>query len=150
VLRGGRAARPVAKVFLGPGGKTLAPTTIGQLRITFITLASALVASGLPVDKLSSIATLVQPDNLKTALQFPARGGGHVALPLLTISIKRRARRHVGVEITCHQFRHLSAEIFLQADPLGLGVVSQHLGHRKCAKAMSRPRSKRRRKGSAP
>jgi integrase len=107
---------------------------------------------------------------------FPARGGGHLALPLLTISIKRRARRYVGVEISCHQFRHLSAEVYLQADPLGLGVVSQHLGHRKMdttrayyareqtrvateryhevierkrAKALLRPR-KRRRRGSVP
>lgn len=107
---------------------------------------------------------------------FPARGGRHVDPPLLTISIKRRARRYVGVEITCHQFRHLSTGIFLQAHPLELGVVSQHLGHRKLdttrtyyaleqtrvaterfhqvldrkrAKALARSRSKRRRKGSA-
>jgi integrase len=107
---------------------------------------------------------------------FPAKGGGHVDPPLLTISIKRRARRYVGVQITCHQFRHLSAEVYLQADPLGLGVVSQHLGHRKMdttrtyyareqtrvateryhqvidrkrAKALARSRRKRRRKGSA-
>jgi integrase len=344
--------------FLGPGGKTLAPTTIGQLRITFITLASALVASGMPVDKLTSVTTLVQPDKLERALRFlyaraghrvyhlmfrvarrartigvhvglaaqdlaridsivasvrrehpaeygltpknrrllarfddpafvdrlltfpqrlvqdartatnkrhaatrardavaielllmcgirlgnlaelrvgetirkveegrdahwvvdlpaehvknrqplkfhlppesgqlidwymakwhaywcgpgvpwffPARGGGHVALPLLTISIKRRARRYVGVQITCHQFRHLSTEIFLQAHPLELGLVSQHLGHRKMdttrtyyareqtrvaterfhevlamkrARALARPRKRRRRTG---
>ena len=103
---------------------------------------------------------------------FSAKGGGHVDPPLLTISIKRRARRYVGVEITCHQFRHLSAEVYLQAHPLELGVVSQHLGHRKPdttrtyyareqtrvateryhqvlarkrAEALARPRSKRRR-----
>jgi integrase len=107
---------------------------------------------------------------------FPARGGGHVAPPLLTISIKRRARRYVGVQISCHQFRHLAAEIFLQAHPLELGVVSQHLGHRKMdttrtyyareqtriateryhevlarkrAKALARPRRRRRHTGSA-
>jgi integrase len=347
--------------FLGPGGKTLAPTTIGQLRLTFITLASALVASGMPVNELIAITTLVQPDNLERALRFlyaraghrvyhlmfrvarrartigahvglseqdlalidsivasvrrehpaeygltpknrrllahfddpafvnrlltfphelmqsaqtatnkrhaasrardavavelllmcsmrlgnladlrvgetirqvgeghdaywvvdlpaelvknrqslrfllppesgrliewyltnwhaywcgpgapwlfPAPNGGHVDPRLLTISIKKRARRHVGVEITCHQFRHLSSEIFLQAHPLELGVVSQHLGHRKLdttrtyyareqtrvateryhqvlarkrAEALARPRRKRRHKGSAP
>ena len=62
---------------------------------------------------------------------FPAPDGGHVDPRLLTISIKRRSRRYVGVEITCHQFRHLSAEVYLQADPHGHCVVSQHLGHRK-------------------
>jgi integrase len=344
--------------FLGPGGKSLAPTTIDQFRLAFITLASALVASGMPVDTLRSIAILVRPDNLERALRFlyaraghrvyhlmfrvalrarsigahaglpkqdlaridsilasvrrelspeygltrknrsllthfddpafvdrlltfpqqliqaaknasnkrhaasrardavavelllmcgmrlsnlaslrvgetirkvgerrdaywvvdlpaeqvknrqplrfrlpadsgrliewyltnwhgywcgpgvpwlfPAKDGEHVDPRLLTISIKRRARGYVGVEITCHQFRHLSSEIFLQAHPLELGVVSQHLGHRKLdttrtyyareqtrvateryhevlarkrAKALSRPRSKRRRKG---
>ena len=29
-----------------------------------------------------------------------------------------------------HQFRHLAAELYLREDPNGLGLVSQHLGHR--------------------
>lgn len=301
--------------FLGPGGKTLAPATIGQFRILFITLTSALAASGTPVHELTSISTLVQPDNLERALRFlyaraghrvnhsiyrvayrarriaahvglpeqdlalldrilasvrrehppeygltpknrrliehmddpafvdrllafphrlmeaakaascprygasyardavavellitcsmrvtnlatlrvgetirkvgegrdarwvvdlppetvknrqalryvllpdsgrliewflerwhsywcglgvswlfPGKHGGHVDPRLLTIMIKKRARQHVGVEISCQQFRHLAAEIFLQVDPTGLGIVSAHLGHRK-------------------
>ena len=62
---------------------------------------------------------------------FPAKDGGHVDPALLTIMIQKRAHKYVGVEISCHQFRHLAAEIYLQEDPVGLGVVSQHLGHRK-------------------
>jgi integrase len=62
---------------------------------------------------------------------FPTKGGGHVDPKLLTIMIKSRARKYVGVEISWHQFRHLAAEVYLQEDPAGLGVVSQHLGHRK-------------------
>jgi integrase len=62
---------------------------------------------------------------------FPDKHGGHVDPRLLTIMIKKRARKYVGVEITCHQFRHLAAELYLKEDPVGLGVVSQHLGHRK-------------------
>jgi integrase len=108
---------------------------------------------------------------------FPAKDGGHVDPRLLTIMIKKRARKYVGVEISCHQFRHLCAEIFLQTDPTGLGVVSQHLGHRKLettrayyareqtrlateryhevlarkrAQALARPRRKRKRTGSVP
>ena len=62
---------------------------------------------------------------------FPDPKGGHVAPHFLSASIAKRARRHVGILITAHQFRHLAAELYLQEDPTGLGVVSQHLGHRK-------------------
>jgi integrase len=50
---------------------------------------------------------------------------------LLSASIARRAFHYVGARITCHQFRHLAAEFYLQADPTGIGVVSEHLGHRR-------------------
>ena len=52
---------------------------------------------------------------------FPSKDGGHVDPRLLTIMIQKRARKYVGVEITCHQFRHLAAEIYLKEDPTGLG-----------------------------
>jgi integrase len=61
---------------------------------------------------------------------FPAKRGRHVDGRFLSESIANRARRHVGVEITCHQFRHLAAELYLREDPNGIGIVSQHLGHR--------------------
>jgi integrase len=61
---------------------------------------------------------------------FPAKGGGHVDPHFLTIMIKARTRRYVGVRITCHQFRHLAAELYLREDPNGIGVVGQHLGHK--------------------
>lgn len=62
---------------------------------------------------------------------FPAKGGGHVDPHFLSAYIAKRARRYIGVPITAHQFRHLAAELYLKEDPTGLGVVSQHLGHRK-------------------
>ena len=62
---------------------------------------------------------------------FPDRRGGHVDPHFLSAQVARRARQYVGVPITCHQFRHLAAELYLQQDPTGIGVVSQHLGHRK-------------------
>jgi integrase len=61
---------------------------------------------------------------------FPAKGGGHIDPRFLTIMIKARTRRYVGVSITCHQFRHLAAELYLREDPSGIGVVGQHLGHK--------------------
>jgi integrase len=62
---------------------------------------------------------------------FPDRKGHHVDPHLLSDSIARRAFQHVGARITWHQFRHLAAEFYLQADPTGIGVVSEHLGHRR-------------------
>jgi integrase len=61
---------------------------------------------------------------------FPAKGGGHVDRKSLSTSIAKRARRHVGVAISAHQYRHLAAELYLREDPNGIGIVSQHLGHR--------------------
>jgi len=56
--------------FLGPSRRALAPGTVDQHRIVCITLASALVGSGIPVDQLTSLAVLVQPDNLERGLRF--------------------------------------------------------------------------------
>jgi integrase len=61
---------------------------------------------------------------------FPARGGGHVDQRFLSESIAQRARRYVGVPITAHQFRHITAELYLREDPNGIAIVGQHLGHR--------------------
>ena len=62
---------------------------------------------------------------------FPDRRGNHVDPHFLSAHLARRAHRYVGARITCHQYRHLGAELYLQQDPTGLGVISQHLGHRK-------------------
>lgn len=61
---------------------------------------------------------------------FPAAHGGHVDGRYLSSSVAKRARQYVGVEVTCHQFRHLTAELFMRENPDGIGIVSQHLGHR--------------------
>jgi integrase len=61
---------------------------------------------------------------------FPDSKGGHAQGKLLSASIAKRARRYVGARITAHQFRHLAAELYLREDPNGIGIVSQHLGHR--------------------
>jgi integrase len=61
---------------------------------------------------------------------FPGAKGGHVDSGTLSESIAKRARRYVGLRITCHQFRHIAADLYMREDPNGLGIVSQHLGHR--------------------
>lgn len=61
---------------------------------------------------------------------FPDGQGHHVSTRMLSESVAQRAARYVGARITCHQFRHLAAELYLRQDPNGIGIVSQHLGHR--------------------
>jgi integrase len=61
---------------------------------------------------------------------FPNSTQGHIDTKVLSTIIAKRTQRLLGVPITCHQFRHLAAEIYLRDDPNGIGVISQHLGHR--------------------
>ena len=65
-----------------------------------------------------------------TVWLFPSPSGKPTDPKVVSHSIAKQARRYVGVRVTAHQFRHLAAEIYLREDPNGLGVVSQHLGHR--------------------
>lgn len=85
--------------FLDTSSNGYAPATVGQFRYTYITLASALVASGVPVEGLMSISTLLRPHNLETALRFLyERAGKHVTVVIHNIA--RRARTiaaHAGL-----------------------------------------------------
>jgi integrase len=56
--------------FLGKSARALRPETLLQNRHYLVLLASALVHSGIPVEQLTSIAVLVQPDNVERALRF--------------------------------------------------------------------------------
>src|SRR5215216_3476338 len=44
--------------------------------------------------------------------------------------IERTIRRHLGIEMTAHQFRHLAAKVILDADPGAYESVRQLLGQR--------------------
>src|SRR5829696_4349874 len=61
-------------------------------------------------------------------------GRGKPKLPT-TISwlIERTIRRHLGLEMTAHQFRHLAAKVILDADPGAYESVRQLLGQRNLA-----------------
>ena len=58
-------------------------------------------------------------------------GQGKPKLPT-TVSwlLERTIRRHLGIKMTAHQFRHLAAKVILDADPGAYESVRQLLGHR--------------------
>lgn len=61
---------------------------------------------------------------------FPAPDGSRMEARHLAEDIKRKSERELGVPVTPHQFRHISAELYLREHPDKLSVISGHLGHR--------------------
>ena len=47
----------------------------------------------------------------------------------LSVLMMEYLRRRAGIVLTPHQFRHLSAKIFIDAHPGGFEIVKQFLGH---------------------
>ena len=47
----------------------------------------------------------------------------------LSVLITEYLRRRVGIVLTPHQFRHLSAKVFIDAHPGGFEILKQFLGH---------------------
>lgn len=61
---------------------------------------------------------------------LPGPDGQAIKPPTLALAIQTQSRRVLGVAISPHQFRHISAESFLLAHPDKLDLISDHLGHR--------------------
>ncbi|WP_409561748.1 tyrosine-type recombinase/integrase [Hyphomicrobium sp. MC8b] len=61
---------------------------------------------------------------------FPNFTGQMLDQRSMTVSIRNATKRILGVPVSTHQFRHISAELYLRNNPEGLSTVSQHLGHR--------------------
>ena len=61
---------------------------------------------------------------------FPAVDGSCINPKTMAYAIGAQSKRVLGVAVTPHQYRHVSAELFLQDNPEALFTVSQHLGHR--------------------
>lgn len=61
---------------------------------------------------------------------FPSADGSCIDPRTMAYAIGAQSKRELGVAITPHQFRHLSAELFLMDHPDALFTISQHLGHR--------------------
>jgi integrase len=45
--------------------------------------------------------------------------------------ISRYSKKHAGIVISPHQYRHLAARVLLDAQPGGFEIVRQVLGHRR-------------------
>ena len=61
---------------------------------------------------------------------FVSAKGKPRTLSTLRVAIQRTVLRRVGLKITPHQFRHLAAQIHLDANPGHYEVVRQFLGHK--------------------
>jgi integrase len=61
---------------------------------------------------------------------FVTLTGKQVTQAALSVAIVKAVRRHLGITITPHHFRHLAAKIKLDADPDGHESVSDLLGHK--------------------
>jgi len=61
---------------------------------------------------------------------FVSRTGNPRTLQTIGIAIERSVLRHIGIKLTCHQFRHIAAKIHLDANPGAYELVRQLLGHK--------------------
>lgn len=61
---------------------------------------------------------------------FPRGDGRQADGRSLAADIATKTKMVLGVRVTPHQFRHLSAALYLQNNPEGLNTVSSHLAHR--------------------
>jgi integrase len=61
---------------------------------------------------------------------FVSRKGEPRALRSIGIAIERTVLRHLGVKLSCHNFRHIAAKIHLDANPGAYELVRQILGHK--------------------
>ena len=62
---------------------------------------------------------------------FPGENGAHKRPATLAVQVGKRVRAVTGLIVTPHQFRHVAAKLFLDANPGGYEVVRRVLGHRK-------------------
>lgn len=60
---------------------------------------------------------------------FPAADGTCIDPKTMAYAVKAHSKMVLGVPITPHQFRHISAELYLMENPEKLLKISDHLGH---------------------
>ncbi len=61
---------------------------------------------------------------------FPNKSTGHKAQETLSQQIKETIKKYTGLDLTGHQFRHLSGKVFLEENPGQYESVRQLLGHK--------------------
>jgi integrase len=76
-------------------------------------------------NEIAPAVTGERPDRL-----FVKFGGMPRTQAAISVAIEKALRRHLGLEMTCHQFRHLAAKIILDANPGAFELVRQLLGHK--------------------
>ena len=60
---------------------------------------------------------------------FALPGGKRAGQSYLSLKVTDAIRTHLGVHMTPHQFRHLAASLYLEAQPQDFETVRQLLGH---------------------
>jgi integrase len=76
-------------------------------------------------NEIAPAVTSERPDRV-----FVKFGGTPRGQAAISVAIEKALRRHLGLEMTCHQFRHLAAKIILDANPGAFELVRQLLGHK--------------------
>jgi integrase len=66
----------------------------------------------------------------RPAALFVTWAGTRRSQGAITVAIEKAVLRHLGVKLTPHQLRHLSAKIILDANPGAYELVRQVLGHK--------------------
>ena len=61
---------------------------------------------------------------------FPAADGTCLDPRTMAHAVGAQSKRVLGVAITPHQFRHISAALWMKDNPEDIFTISQHLGHR--------------------
>ena len=76
-------------------------------------------------NEIAPAVTGERPDRV-----FVKFGGAPRTQQAISVAIEKALLRHLGLEMTCHEFRHLAAKIILDADPGAFELVRQLLGHK--------------------
>jgi integrase len=76
-------------------------------------------------NEIAPAVTGERPDRV-----FVKFGGMSRTQAAISVAIEKALLRHLGLEMTCHQFRHLAAKIILDANPGAFELVRQLLGHK--------------------
>ena len=71
---------------------------------------------------------LLEPGN--SGFLFITRGGARKSADSLRDGVTKAVKRHIGIHMTPHQFRHLAAKLILDANPGAYLLVQHLLGHK--------------------
>ena len=71
---------------------------------------------------------LLEPEN--SGFLFITHGGAMKSADSLRDGVTKAVKRHIGIHLTPHQFRHLAAKLILDANPGAYLLVQHLLGHK--------------------